>query len=367
MEVIYQNLIMNKKSITILLTDVSHPVTPRVVEILKKNKKFSINVIGVDSSNQNFGSLWVDKFYSVSKPENSKYVKEILNICIKEKVNVIVPWTNSETLAISKNLSDFQKKNIKIIGNEYILTRTLVDKGLFYKSLEKSNVPIPKYKLVSNIDELERAIDELGYPKKRVVVKPRNLSGGRGLFVLSPKSNIDTRNINYNIPKNALLEIIRSSDKIQKLNYIVMEYLEGEDYSVDTLCNKGKAIFVIQRKRLSDSGGVSIVGETTSDSKIQNIVVDIINYFKIDFNCNIQLRYRSGVLGLPYVYDINPRISGTIIANKFVGIDLLTLGIYQALGIPLSKNQTRKYKNIKMIRYWSEKYQKISSKLFSAR
>lgn len=358
---------MDRKIITVLITDVSHPVTPRVVEVLKKNRKFFIKVVGVDSTGLNYGSLWVDKFYSVSKPETTKYAKELLKICSMEKVDIVVPWTNSETLAISKEISVFRRKNIMVLSNEYKTNNILVDKGLLYKFLEGSKVAIPKYQLASNIDELEKAIDKLGYPENKVVVKPRNLSGGRGLFVLSPISSIDTRNVNYNIPKRALLEIILSSGKKQDLDYIVMEYLEGEDYSVDTLCENGEAIFTVQRKRLSDSGGISVVGETVYDQKVLNTIKKIIKIFRINFNCNIQLRYKSGTTGLPYVYDINPRISGTIVANKFVGIDLLTLGIYQALNIPLPKNQTKRYRHQRMVRYWSEKYQKVSKKLFTTK
>ncbi|MBU1118020.1 ATP-grasp domain-containing protein [Patescibacteria group bacterium] len=355
-----------KKTITILLTDVSHPVTSRAVEILKENQEFSITVIGVDSTNSDTGSLWVDKLFNISKPESLNYAKELLNICTKEKVNVILPWTNSETLAISKSASLFQSRNIKIVSNDYILTNTLVDKGLLYQALKGLNIPIPKYQLVSNINDLEKAIDQLGYPENKVVVKPRNLSGGRGLFVLSATSNLELRDANRNIPKTALLEIVLASKHQNNLDYIVMEYLEGEDYSVDTLSSKGKPLFIVQRTRISDSGGISSIGETVNDKKVRTVVENIIKYFKIDSNCNLQLKYKKGQVGFPYIYDINPRISGTIVANTYAGIDLLTLGIYQALNIPFPKNHKKKYRHLKMVRYWSEKYQILSDKRYPA-
>ncbi len=357
---------MTKKTITVLLTDVSHPVTPRAVEILKGNLDYSVTVIGVDSMGSNIGSLWVDKFFSLPKPESSNYIKKLLEICLAQKVDVVVPWTNLEALVISKNTRKFQSKNIKIVCNDFEITKTLVDKGLFYKSLEGSNILVPRYQLVSNIDELEKAIGQLGYPKNKIVVKPRGLSGGRDLFVLSAKSNIDLRDTNHNLPKNALLEMVRSSGRKNDLNYMVMEYLGGDDYSVDTLCSKGNPIFIVQRKRLADLGGVSSVGETVYDQKVYDTVKSIIDFFKIDFNCNIQLKYKTGQVGSPYVYDINPRISGTIVANAHAGIDMLTLGIYQALNIPFPKDQRKEYQHLKMVRYWSEKYRIMSGEWYSA-
>lgn len=355
---------MNKK-INILLTDVNHPVTPRVTEILKNNKLLSIRIIGIDSSDENYGSLWVDKFYNVPNPESYEYIKKVLNICIKEKVDIIIPWTNIETLNISKNINLFNKNKIKALTNNYLTNKILVDKGAFYEEIKKINIPIPRYKLVANINELSKAIDCLGYPKNKVVIKPRQLSGGRGLFILSKKINLDTRNINHNLPKNALLEIFKVSKNKNNLNYLVMEYLSGEDFSVDTLCDNGKVISAIQRKRISDLGGVSMVGETVKDEKVDKIVRKIVKHFKINFNCNIQLRYRNLKNDKSlFVYDINPRISGTIVANAYSGIDLLTDSIYQLL--KMTPNNNKKYSHVKMIRYWSEKYQQISkTKFFS--
>lgn len=357
---------MIKKNIKVLLTDVNHPVTPRIVEILKKNRLFSITVIGVDPSKNDYGSLWVDKFYNVPKPISFKYIEKLLDICLKEKVDLIIPWTNSETLIISKYVDLFNKNKIKVLTNNYKTNKILVDKGSFYEKLKNTNIPVPKYLLVSNITELNKAIDVFGYPKNKVVIKPRELSGGRGLFVLSPKSNIDTRNINHNLPKNALLEIFKTIKNKNNLNYMVTEYLSGEDFSVDTLCNNGNLVFAVQRKRISDLGGVSIIAETVKDKKVYEIIKKIIKHFKIDFNCNIQFKYKKMTVGKPYVYDINPRISGTIVANAYVGIDLLTYSIYQILGIPFSKNQSKQYNHIRMVRYWTEKYQKMSSAKFQS-
>lgn len=354
---------MNKK-INILLTDVNHPVTPRVVEILKNNQRISINVIGVDSSKEKYGSLWVDKFYNVSNPESRNYINQLVNICIKEKVDIIIPWTNIETLIISKHIQIFKKNRIMVLTNKFSINKILVDKGAFYEEIKNTDIPIPKYKIINNIKELSDAIDLFDYPKDKVVVKPRLLSGGRGLFVLSKKTDINTRNINHSLSKKALLEIFNNS-KNKNIKYLVMEYLKGDDFSVDILCNNGEIISAIQRKRVSDLGGISVVGETTKDEKVDKIIKKIVKHFKINFNCNIQLRYRNQKnKGQPLVYDINPRISGTIVANAYVGIDLLTNCIYKILKMPLDNRY--EYQHIKMVRYWSEKYQKLSKKKFNS-
>lgn len=350
---------MKKKKINILITDVNHPVTASAVAVLKNNVDIIFNIIGVDSSKFTYGKSWTDKLYNLPDPEDNEYINKLLRICKKEKVDLIVPWTNIEALVISKAQNKFKKINTSLLCNSQKTTATLIDKGKMYKALTNSGIPLPKYKLVSNPIQLKKAVLELGYPANYVVVKPANYSGGRGLWILDSIGGLVDPNKNKHLPLKAFLEILKSLDKRKKqtLNYIVMEYLAGKDYSVDVLCKKGQPLHVVQRIRIVDFGGISTVGETTYDKKIKKIIIKIIKFFNLDLNCNIQLRYRTNKTGEPYVYDINPRISGTIVVNHFAGINLLLYGIYQALGIKLPKKINKRYKKLMMIRHWSEKYQ----------
>lgn len=343
-----------KRTIRVLLTDSNHPVTPSAVRMLKNSDEYNFYVVGIDSSADTYGSLWTDQFYNVPDPQDSNYINSLLEICKKEKIDVIIPWSNIDAVAISSSEKLLKRRHIKIVCDSGKKCKMLSDKAQLYEALKQSDIPLPKYELVSNIEELENAAAILGYPKQTVVVKPRNFSGGKGFCVLSERNDIITKNINKQMPLGAFILILKSLDLVKQRNleYMVMETLTGEDYSVDTLSRLGKPIFVVQRKRLVDIGGVSQVGETTYDPKVDSIVRKIISYFDITYNCNIQLRYRKGKVGVPYVYDVNPRISGTIVANAYVGIDLLIYGIYLALGLPIPL--IKSYKKARMVRCWSE-------------
>ncbi len=349
-------LMQNRNDIRVLLTDVNHPVTPSVTKILKANNEYNIFIVGVDTSKQTFGALWTDKFYLVSDPTSDQYYLDILSIAKQERIDVIIPWTNIEALALSKHAQIFKENNIKVICNSYQTTHTLVDKGTAYESLKHTTIPVPEYSLVSTIEEVKKAVYALGYPNKQVILKPRNYSGGRGIYLIGTHANLIGGLTSKQIPLEAFIAILNAvpEDKKKKLDYIAMEYLTGEDFSVDTFSELGKPLWIVQRKRIADIGGVSSIAETVDNSQVRNLAEDIIKHFSINYNCNLQFRYRNNMTGQPYIYDINPRISGTIIANFYAGIDLLTLSIYKTMGIAIDYSRFTSYKKIRVIRYWSE-------------
>jgi len=52
------------------------------------------------------------------------------------------------------------------------------------------------------------------------------------------------------------------------------------------------------------------------------------------------------------VHEINPRVSGTIVANEAAGVNLLYYGIRKAMGPDIPKHE--RIKEVKMIRYLKE-------------
>ncbi len=351
----------DNKDIRILLTDAGHPVTASVVDTLK-NKKESFYVVGSDFNREKHSTLWVDLSYFVSSVVDRSYIEKMLTICKKEKIDLVIPWTNEEAVVISKHAKAFNAIGTKILCGDNKVIELVSDKGLMYQSLNKSKIPIPNYELVSSPKELEKAVYELGYPKKPVVVKPRNLSGARGMCILDTKVNINSINFGNRMPLESILEILAKLDskKRNNLDYLVMEYLGGEDYSVDTLCDRGKLLLMIPRLRIKSVGGVSQVGKVKQNVGVEKIVRRVVKYFGLHLNANVQVRYSKDGKG-PYVYDINPRISGSIVSNHGAGVDLFYYGIKMSLGMKVPSFKDMKYQEVTMVRYWKEGYLKKNS------
>lgn len=349
-----------KKQLKILFTDVGHPITGSTLKDLKKQSD-DFYIVGIDNTLDTMGNLWVDKFYLISKPSNPNYIKDLFGVASKEKVDLIVPWTNEEALLIAKNEKIFSNSGIKLLNNTEERIHSVVDKGLMYNNLKSKGFPVPNYKLVSNINDLKEAILELGYSDKPVVVKPRSLSGERGFCIIDNKPELDKRGFGNKLPLSAFLSLLEESGKVNNLDYVVMDFLAGRDYSVDCLCKDGEAHFILPRTRVNAMGGVSLIGEFTDDLKVRKQVEKVIKDFGFSYNINIQLKYKEAdSSGIPLIYDINPRISGTVVANSGAGINLLYYGIRLALNMSIPTKSELKYDGVKMVRYWQQKFVKTN-------
>lgn len=342
----------------ILITDASHPVTPSALKTLREVKGEKYYIVGVDIEKNAPGFLWTDSHYIVPPPNKPEYIEEILRICEKEHVELVIPWTNDEALTISKKASLFKKRGVALLCGSAKSIENVVDKGKLLQNLQGTDVPVPDFRLASTPKEVEAAAKNLGYPDKPVVIKPRSLSGTRGFCILDTKSDLWKRGLGNRLPLSAFLKILSELKEEEKANldYLIMEFLPGDDYSVDTLCDQGKPLFMIPRLRLAAIGGVSHIGETTDNPEVREIVAKIIKHFNLHLNANVQVKYSQVNGGKPLVYDVNPRISGTIVANAKVGVNLLYYGIRLALGKLIPDPSNCRFQQAKMVRYWAEEY-----------
>ena len=95
----------------ILVTCIGGHFTYQVVNSIRKVKKLSKFILGVDA-NPNVNSFFADKFETVPRADLSKqnYVKKIIYLCKKYKIDTVIPLSENETLAISKYSNLFSKK-----------------------------------------------------------------------------------------------------------------------------------------------------------------------------------------------------------------------------------------------------------------
>ena len=248
--------------LTILVTGVGAPGAPSIIKALRKNGERKVNIIGIDINPLASGSVLVDKFY-VGPPFNSKsFIQNILDICEVSATNVICPLVTRELGKFSNHLTDFSQKNITVCVMPEPMLSNANNKIKLLEKMEECNLHTPLYKRASDVDSFILAAHQLGFPKHPICFKPAEANGSRGFRVLSP--SIDRCSILFNQKPtsvyadfNDIVDVFQNSERIPEL--IVMEYLPGDEYSVDMLVSHGKALCIVPRKRLLTSGGISTV------------------------------------------------------------------------------------------------------------
>ncbi|MDD3704491.1 MAG: ATP-grasp domain-containing protein [Clostridiaceae bacterium] len=321
------------------------------IEMLKKAKPFSVDVITADAKCEDAaGFVIVGKKFVVPEIKDARYINAILDICKQEKITTIIPQYTDELLLMSENTKLFDSLGIKVLVTEDTGKLKIANcKSELYQYFKHKDY-IPKYTLASDIESVKIAAASLGYPSVPVCVKPAHGEGGKGFRIITGEK-IDIFNEPSDSPKislKAYLSQFSTMDNIPEL--LVTEYLPGKEYSVDCVCKNGTTYICIPRQRVETSMGVSTVSFIDKNEELISYTKEIVSSLNLSYNINIQFKYSDE--GKPKLIEVNPRVSGSLVANYGAGINMLEAALKLAYDMPLG-NINIKW-GTKMIRHWSE-------------
>lgn len=341
-----------KKQIRLLLTSSKTLINLGRLESLKNNQKYDFYIVGVDALADGFKLPLLDEQIKVPLGTDQSYSDKILKIVKKKKIDVIIPASDHEVYAISKHEEMFEEIGTAVVCSSFESVAKAVNKASMLNFLKEKHVATPRYVVPTSADNFIKSAKKLGYPKKMLVVKPASLSGNRGVWYLKEDFSgqlLSVRNISY-ITLEGFTNQLRKITPFPSL--VLMEYLTGEEYSVDGLAQNGKPIYILPRVRVSPLPGQSQEALIKKNDEVYKYVAAICKVFRLNSIFNVQLKYDED--NKPKVYEINPRVSATASANEAAGIDLVLFSILQALGKPFPKNLH--FHKVRMIRFWKEFY-----------
>jgi len=342
--------------ITVMITGAGAPGAPGIIKSLRLNGEREIRIVGVDCNiKESVGLGLVDKVYQVPQANDENFINEIISICNIENVRVVIPLVTRELFKFSEHLDLFATHNVSVIVSELENLKIANNKYKLMDFCRKNDVPVPEFYLVKSIDEFKLAAQKLGYPKRTICFKPPISNGLRGFRIINDTKNkmnslINEKPTSVFMGYNEFLQIANDSEWFPEL--LVMEYLPGSEYSVDTLCVKGKCIAVIPRTRDKIKMGISFVGTTIKDDKIISYSKKLVE--GLSLNGNIGLQFKRDIDGIPKIIESNPRVQGTIVLCTASGYNMVYNAVKAALGEDIIDYKIKW--GTKMIRYWDELY-----------
>jgi carbamoyl-phosphate synthase large subunit len=290
----------NKK--TVLVTAAGSFSAVNIIKSLKATNKY--RVIAADIAPFSAGVFRADTGYLVPREGgNGRFITRLLEICEKEKVELLIPSFDTEFPYIFARKHDFESLGVKVlIGNETLI-HISNDKYELGKFLSGKGFRSLKTFLDS---DKERAISELDFP---VVIKPRFGWGQRGFFIVN-----DLQELEFALKEN---------DK-SGFESIIQEYInedEGEftnSVSVTTDLDILGAI-CMKRKLIKGESRTMIVDDFPDlCSQMIEMTKAIASPGPINFQC----RLRDGEA---YVFEINCRFSTTNVVRAVCGYNEVAL------------------------------------------
>lgn len=305
-----------------LVTGCHGDIAFSVAKIIKKNFKRS-RIIGTDIHLNGSGNFIFDKVFTVPKVKNLKYLKEILKL--SKSVDLIIPSTDQEILFFSKNRKYFKNK---ILINDHKIIHLLSNKIKIQKFLRKNFFDC-------SLDISRKLSDYKNYNKIPLPFFLKKISGSGNQNYKIFKNKTDLKDLKFYKKNDWVIE--------ELLNMNTIEYTSA----IIRLKNIKKVIILERRLHIL---GHTMYAKTYHNLKLENKLLEIANKLNLNGSINIQFKVIKNQIK---IFDINPRLSSTIMMRDLIGFkDCLwwikdVLNFKNNLLIKIKKNKT-------LIKYFEE-------------
>lgn len=297
------------KKINLLLTNVG-----RKIYFLNFVKKINLNIkIHISDCNINNAAFAADnsiKKYLVSESTSGpkKYLRDIINIVKKNKINILIPLTDYDLNIFSMNKSIFAELNCKVVVSSNEAISICLDK-------RKTEIFARKYNFY--------------YPKSYYSLKKIKIN-----IPVIKKKILGSGSIGYSIieNKNQIKEFfIEGKDMIQ-------QFINGDEFNIDILNDfDGNFVSYCAKKKI-----LMRSGETDKAKIVINKLFEIFSK-KLSKNlghignldCDVILKNNK-----IYILDLNPRFGGGYPFTHLAGLNYISAILEMALDkkIKISKN-----------------------------
>jgi predicted ATP-grasp superfamily ATP-dependent carboligase len=245
----------------------------------------------------------------------SEYIEFCLEFVQRHKIDLFIPRQNM--LDIVRHIDKFEALGTKVLAiQDYEFLKIVNDKDLFYQlCASKELIDIPEYYIAKDEKEFLDVYDILHNQGKQVCFKPVSGEGGEGFRIIDP--NIKPVNMflnahNTRISIEQVRAFIKSVPDMPRL--MVMEYLNGQEYSIDCIVHQNELLTAIPRRKIRGR-----IRYLENNKELINIAKKFAEKFDLPTIFNLQVIYKDGI---PHLLEINPRMSGGLHFSSLSGINL---------------------------------------------
>ena len=253
--------------------------------------------------------------------------EDVMNILEFEKPEGVIASLGGQTAI---NLAEpLRERGIKIIGTDCDAIEKAENRDSFEKILKELNIPQPKGKAVTKIEDGVAAAAEIGYP---VLVRPSFVLGGRAMQIVANEEQ--------------LRHYLKTAVEIDEDKPVLVDkYIQGKEVEVDAICD-GIDVFVpgimelIERTGIHSGDSISVYPTFSVSDKVKGT---ILQYAK-------KLGLGIGIVGLyniqfivddnddVYIIEVNPRSSRTVpFLSKATGYSLADIATEVIMGKTLKE------------------------------
>jgi carbamoyl-phosphate synthase large subunit len=313
----------------VLITGIGGNVGQGVLKSLRAGRE-TYHVVGIDMEALSAGFSLVDRYYQTPRTGDPAFRRALEEIARAERLEAIYVCSPSELEFFASHKEELERElGLSVFVNPPEVIRIGSDKLLTAEFLRDGGFPFPETVLSTDAEGVERLIARHGLP---LIAKPRAGFSSRNIFVVNSRE-----------------ELRAAATLVPDL--IVQRYLPDAqaEYTAATLSGadkKVRALVVLRRDLLQ---GTTYRTELIEDANLDRQMIEIVEALGAVGACNLQLRMLDGT---PYVFEINPRFSGTSGIRHLYGFNDCEM-IFDLMRAGIEVRQPTLRRAV-VLRYWNE-------------
>lgn len=338
--------------IRVLITGCSMHSYDLICEMRNNYDGEEIYVVGINCEDTALLRKGVDAGYVVPRIDDDMYVPTLMNICLKEQVDVILPFITAELPiaclykpvleGIGTKVSVSSLESLRIAGDKTRLMK-------MYPDL------MPKQTIATSTDAIMKFAEEIGYPEKKFCCKLPNRCGGLGFCIIDEEKGRDLTlynkfGLNRYITMSMLIDLAaHCEDEI-----ILQEYEEGTDYSMCILAENGEVLYGLGFEASLMAFGSAMFAEIRQNEQALEIARKVTKDTGLDGNACFDFILKPD--GSVKLLEVNPRLSATLPFIARAGLNLPYLRCRQLLGYDVKNLDLKINERLRMSKNYESEY-----------
>ena len=253
--------------------------------------------------------------------------EDVMNILHLEKPEGVIVTLGGQTAV---NLAmPLHERGVRIIGTDCEAIDRAENRDTFEKLLSSLQIPQPKGRAVTNVEEGIRAASEIGYP---VLVRPSFVLGGRAMTIVANEKK--------------MAEYLRNAVEVDADKPVLVDhYIRGKEVEVDAVCD-GRNVFIpgimelVERTGVHSGDSISVYPSYSLTDSVKETILEYTE--KLGLNIGLVGLFNIQFIVDPdnkvYIIEVNPRSSRTVpFLSKATGYSLADIGTLAMLGVSLKE------------------------------
>lgn len=269
------------------------------------------------------------------------YVDWCLAFCRDQKIDIFVPGREATTLAAEHaRFADVGTRVLSAAPPAQL--KRIHDKADFYAATVLPEAPVAAFRRFENLEQFDAAYAALRPQHAKLCIKPAHGIYGLGFAIVDEERSsaaLLMKGVEYHIGYHDLRRGLAEMDTFPTM--LLMEFLDGPEYSVDCVGDHGRLVSAVVRRKLPQAGSGQLID-------MRQDILDATTRLCADYRLNgvFNAQFREGG-GRPRLLEINPRMSGGIGMACLAGPNLPYIALrgfatgYDGLDVPTPRHGMR--------------------------